>query len=129
MPLPRDPLFALQDIAESAEAIADYTAGVDEEAFFADPMRRDAVERRFMTIGEALTRLERAAPELAARLPMLRKAVGFRNILAHDDDDIDFEIVQSAALHHLPELRRTVETLLAELDSAQPPPSADREEQ
>ena len=36
MSLRRDPLFALRDIAESAEAIADYTAGVDEEALLAE---------------------------------------------------------------------------------------------
>ncbi len=120
--MPRDPLFALQDIADSAEAIANYTAGLDEEAFLADAMRRDAVERRFMAIGEALSRLDRAAPELAARIPMLRKAVGFRNILAHDYDDVDSEIVWSAALHSLPELRRTVESLISELDKASAAP-------
>ncbi len=48
--------------------------------------------------------------------------------LLWDIDESAEAIVEYTAVHHLPELRRTVEALLAELDSAPPPPSADREE-
>ena len=125
----RNPSALLWDIDESAEAIAEYTAGLDEEAFLADRMRQDAVGYRLLVVGEALSRLGRDAPELAARIPERGQAIGLRNYLAHEYDRIDHVMVWDTAVHHLPELQRTVEALLAELDSAPPPPSADREEE
>ena len=125
MPLRRDPLFALQDVEKSAEAVAEYTAGLDEAAFLADRMRQDAVGYRLLVIGEALSRLGRDSPELALRIPEREQAIGLRNYLAHEYDRIDHVTVWDTAVHDLPELRRTVESLISELDSASAPTSAD----
>ena len=124
MPLRRDPLFALQDVEKSAEAVAEYTAGLDEAAFLADRMRQDAVGYRLLVVGEALSRLGRDSPELALRIPEREQAIGLRNYLAHEYDRIDHVTVWDTAVHDLPELRRTVESLISELDSASAPTSA-----
>jgi uncharacterized protein with HEPN domain len=58
-----------------------------------------AVERQFQIIGEALNRLSQAAPELAARITDLRRAVGMRNVLIHAyrrvDDDAVWQTLQN----------------------------------
>ena len=125
--MPRDPLALLWDLEESAEAIAEYTAGLDEAAFLADRMRQDAVGYRLLVVGEALSRLGRDSPELAARIPERGQAIGLRNYLAHEYDRIDHVTVWDTAVHHLPELRRTVESLVSELNSAPASTSADPE--
>ena len=55
------------------------------------------MERQFEIIGEALNRLSKEAPDLARRVPDLRKIVGFRNVLIHGyaviDDGRVWEIV------------------------------------
>ncbi|MBR1087607.1 hypothetical protein JQ621_08960 [Bradyrhizobium manausense] len=41
------------------------------------------MERQFEIIGEALNRLSKDAPDIAGRVPDLRKIVSFRNLLIH----------------------------------------------
>ncbi len=105
MSVRRDPLVSLQDVAKAAGYIADHINGPDEETFLADLKTRQAVERCFINIGEGFNRLE-------------RNAVGFRNILAHDYDDVELETIWDAALHNAPILKRTVESLISELEKA-----------
>lgn len=73
------------------------------------------MERQFEIIGEALNRLSKEAPNIANRVPDLKKIVGFRNLLIHGyaviDDGRVWEIVTSM----LPALRATVMALLTEL--------------
>ncbi len=80
-----------------------------------------------MIIGEAPTRLSRDLPEVADRIPDLPQAIGLRNYLAHQYDDIDPTTVWDTLVQDLPVLRRTVESLICERDSATKP-SAETEE-
>ena len=59
------------------------TAGRNFAEFDTDPMLRSAVERQFEIIGEALGTLARVDATIAARIPVLRDIVAFRNILIH----------------------------------------------
>ena len=52
-------------------------------------MLRSAVERQFEIIGEALSQLAKIDPAVAARIPDLRRIVGFRNVLIHGYDRMD----------------------------------------
>ena len=56
-------------------------------------MLRSAVERQFEIVGEALSQLAKAAPELAAQIPDLPRIVAFRNILRHGYAVVDNTIV------------------------------------
>lgn len=113
--MPRDPRAFLWDVQQAGQAIAEFTAGLDASGYRASPLIRSAVERQFEIIGEALNRLSKDAPDIADRVPDLRRIVSFRNILTHGyavvDDGRVWEIVTSM----LPTLRATVTALLSEL--------------
>ena len=64
----RDPSFLLRDVKHSAEVILRITTGFSLARYSEDELVRPAVERHFEILGEALTRLRRANPELAARV-------------------------------------------------------------
>ena len=112
--MPPDILGVLEDIIEAADYISEDTAGVTYEAFLRDRRTRQAVERNFLTIGEAVNRLRRHSPDLAARLTDADAIVAFRNALIHEYDDISYPDVWLAAQESLPVLRAEVEALLRE---------------
>ena len=59
---------------------------MDSAAFAADARTQAAVERKFEIIGEAVNCLHKDHPELARRIPEMRRIVDFRNFLAHGYD-------------------------------------------
>ena len=111
----RDPRVCLEDVIRSAEVIADYVAGTDVDGYLSNSLLQDGVERRFISIGEALNTLKGESPALAARILDLPNAVGLRNFLTHQYESIEPKIVWYAAVDELPGLRRSVQSLLAEL--------------
>jgi uncharacterized protein with HEPN domain len=78
-----DPRAWLWDVRQAADSIAVFVQGRSLAHYITDLMLRSAVERQFEIAGEALNRLSREAPELAARLPNLRRAIAMRNALIH----------------------------------------------
>ena len=113
--LPRDPrsylLDILQAIALAHAAVRDRTL----RQYESDALLRSAVERQFITVGEALVQLLRIAPEFESRISHTRQIIAFRNILVHRYAQIAHDIVWSALEEDLPLLRRETETLLDEL--------------
>jgi uncharacterized protein with HEPN domain len=85
----REPKAYLWDAHNAAQAIVRFTRDKDYAAFLADDMVRAAVEREFEIIGEALRQLTQVAPEVAAKIPDLRRIIAFRNILVHGYAAID----------------------------------------
>ena len=94
-----DPKAYLYDILKSCDAIIDYTKGVVYESYTGDRMIQDAVERNFITIGEALNRIRTEAPDLLDQITDSKKIIAFRNIVVHAYDSIEdsltWDIVQS----------------------------------
>lgn len=103
----------LADIDVAAERIARFTAGKSFEQYLADEILRSAVERQFSVLGEALSRLAKDSPDVAARLPDYAKIIAFRNILIHGYAAVDDRIVWGVIENHLAGLRRGVAELLA----------------
>lgn len=66
--MPPDVSSVLEDIIEAADNISEDTSGVTYEEFLRDRRTRQLVERNFLTIGEAVNRLRRHAPDLASHL-------------------------------------------------------------
>ena len=78
-----DPRVLLADIERAGADIARFTRGMDSSAYAADTLTQGAVERKSEIIGEALNRLQKAHPEVAGRIPRLRRIIDFRNSLIH----------------------------------------------
>ena len=102
----------LYDIGQAAATLGQFTSGKTFLEYEADPMLRSAVERQFEIIGEALRRLAKEDPEVAARVPEHGRIIAFRNILIHAYAEVDHRIVWDILRSKLPALRREVESLL-----------------
>ena len=111
---PRSPKL-LEDIRYAACFIKEVTAGVESERFRQDRLLRQAVERNFEIIGEAVRRLDKEDPATAARIADHRHIIAFRNVLIHGYDVVDSAITWSAIQDDLEPLLRDVEALLAAL--------------
>jgi uncharacterized protein with HEPN domain len=113
--MPHDPRKILHDMKQAAERISRFIAGKTYEHYVADDLLRSAVERQFEIIGEAMIRLRKLAPDLAARISNHEKIAGFRNILIHDYDGVDDAITWNAIQKHVPILQGEVEAMLPSL--------------
>jgi uncharacterized protein with HEPN domain len=74
----------LEDVARVAKAILRFVSGRSLADYESDLMLRSAVERQFLIVGEALTRIRRDEPALLSSISHSHRIISFRNILAHD---------------------------------------------
>jgi uncharacterized protein with HEPN domain len=103
----------LTDVQTAAERIARFTGGKRFEQYLADEMLRSAVERQFGIVGEALSRLSRDSPDIAADIPHHARIIGFRNILVHGYASVDDRLVWGVIENDLGPLKSAVERLLS----------------
>jgi len=75
-------------------------------------MLRSAVERQFLIVGEATTRIRRDEPELLDSIPDWTRVIAFRNILAHDYSRVFDLTVWGIIEVDLTALIATVESLI-----------------
>ncbi len=110
----RDVRIPLFDIVRAADAIASFVEGRTLEHYETDLLLRSAVERQFEIVGEAMSRAQRLAPELAERFDDARGVVDFRNVIAHSYDHLSNRAVWDIALENLPRLREAAARMLEE---------------
>jgi uncharacterized protein with HEPN domain len=123
--MPRDARAYLSDIIESCDAIGNAVAGLELETYSSDRLVRSAVEREFITIGEAITSLSRVAPDLFEAISDARMIIGLRNVLTHDYAAVDDETVLGVATSDVDTLRRECEDMLQRMRAAEPADGAD----
>ncbi len=104
----------LADVRDAAAFIMQITSGKTLEAYRADRLLRQAVERNFEIIGEAVGRLARIDPEIAARIGDHPQIIAFRNVLIHGYDLIDDAHVWRVITSDLPRLEQQVSEILSE---------------
>lgn len=110
-----DPRAWLWDVRRAADLAAEFVSGRSFDDYLADALLRAAVERQLEIVGEALNRLLKEAPTLAARVPDLRPAIATRNVLIYGYRDVDHAAIWRTVQHNLPALRAEVAALLGEL--------------
>jgi uncharacterized protein with HEPN domain len=103
----------LEDIAQAADSIVQFTAGKAFADYREDSMLRAAVERKFEIIGEALVRLAKLDAAAAKRISEHQRIIAFRNVLIHGYNNVDDLLVWGIVESKLAALRRDVATLLA----------------
>lgn len=81
-----------------------------------DELLRAGVERYLMNVGEALVRLRRDAPDVAARLVNLAQVIGMRNRLVHEYKEVDPRIPYEIAVAESPLLADELASLITEVE-------------
>ena len=80
-------------------------------------MRQAAVERHFITIGEATRRLRDGDRDTVARISEYPEIIALRNYLVHEYQSVQTPMVWEAVEFGLPRLVHDVETLLEGADA------------
>ena len=94
----------LYDIEQAAARIQEFVEGMTLEQYVGDRRTVAAVEREFITIGEALRRVFRLDASAAGRITDARRIIDFRNTLTHGYDRIENDAVWRIIQHQLPQL-------------------------
>ena len=102
----------LEDIRDAAAFIRQSSLGKTIDDYKRDRLLRQAVERNFEIIGEAVRRLERVDAATAARIADIPQIIAFRNILIHGYDLIDHAQVWHVIASSLPTLEADVVAIL-----------------
>jgi uncharacterized protein with HEPN domain len=114
----RDPRTYLADVVEACERTLRFVEGRTYDDYLRDDLLRSAVERQFGIIGEAMSRLASAAPEIAERITDHQRVIAFRNTLIHNYDAVKHAIVWGVIESKIPVLHREAAALLEALDDA-----------
>jgi uncharacterized protein with HEPN domain len=106
------------DIIEACDAIAVAVRDLQLSAYRTNRLVRSAVEREFITIGEAVAALRDVAPDAFAQITQAQQVIDFRNQLSHGYMTVNDVIVWGIAVRDAPLLRRECADLLARLDQS-----------
>src|SRR5258707_15538353 len=111
----RDPDATLRQILDNAKYACELCAGRTLPELLLDWKSTLAFERTLEIIGEAVKRLPARLCEAYPNVPW-RLVAGMRDRLSHGYDAIDYEILWNAGHDDLPNLVRTVEQMIRDLE-------------
>lgn len=106
----RDAAYLL-DMLQAAEKVRRFVKNVNQEAFSADEVLRDAVERNAEIIGEAARKVSETFKIRHPEIPW-RKMIALRNVLVHEYDKISVDEIWIVATFHIPKLIEDLITLI-----------------
>ena len=106
----KDKLVYLQDMLDAVAKIESYLSGVDQDMFYDNTEKQDAVIRQFEIIGEAANSLRKVMPadDGLPWTPM----ISMRNKLIHEYHGVDLETVWETARRDLPDLKEKLKMML-----------------
>jgi uncharacterized protein with HEPN domain len=104
----------LDDIRDATQFILDLARGRTLEDYSRDRVFRQTIERNFEIIGEAMNRIAKSDPAVAARIGHYSQIIAFRNVLAHGYDLIENDRVWDVVQNESSGLLHVVEELLRE---------------
>lgn len=100
----------LLDILESAKIILSHLGDKSQSDFADDIKCQDAVIRRLEIIGEAARRISQTSRDEHSHLPW-QEMIGMRNVMIHEYDGVDHEIIWQTIQNDLPKLITMLELI------------------
>lgn len=112
--MPRDKQ-ALIDISTAIQQTLLYAQGIERHHLQAEDEKQAAILYRLIIIGEATKRL---SDELRKQYPMIpwRQMAGLRDVVIHDYDELDFDILWNVIHINLPDILPEIQAILKSLD-------------
>lgn len=107
----KDAIFFLYDIKNSLIKIAKYTDEITYDFFISDDKTKDAVERNFEIIGEAVKKLPEELKSKYSHIPF-KQIAGMRDKLIHDYFGVDYEIIWKTIHDKLPEFHKNIDNII-----------------
>ena len=111
MPLDDRDKGYLWDIEDACKDILEFIKNTNHQEFSKDKMKRFAVERQLLVIGEAANHLSENCIKSNPNIPW-KLIVGLRNIIAHEYGEILVDRIYKIAVEQVAELRKNVIELL-----------------
>ncbi len=109
----KNDLAYVWDMLTAAKLVQEFSADQTYHQFLHDRMRKSAIERQIEIIGEAANRVSKLFQAEHPEIPW-NKIISQRNILIHEYDDLEYEILWNVATKHIPQLIIHLERILPE---------------
>ncbi len=106
--MPRDP-ESLIDIKTAIRRILRYTDGIDRTELEVNDEKLSAILYQITIIGEAARRISIEFRDQHPEIPW-REIIGMRNVIVHEYDQLDYEVIWDVVQNKLPELLILMET-------------------
>ncbi|MFB8788819.1 MAG: DUF86 domain-containing protein [Potamolinea sp.] len=106
----RDSAYLL-DIARAGQLVLQFAQEINREQLASDLLRQSAILYQISIMGEATKRLSREFREQHSEVPW-DDVAGMRDIIAHQYDRIDLDIVWQVIVRNIPELLDMITPLL-----------------
>lgn len=101
------------DMLNAAKKALEYVKGKSIDQFISDTQCQDAVIRRLEILGEVANRVSEEFRQSNTSLPW-RSMVSMRNVVIHEYDGVDLNIIWNTVIHKLPEVVAELEKVLGE---------------
>ena len=107
----RKPDVYLQDIFESIQQIEEYLDDVNENEFYQNSEKQDAVLRRLEIIGEAVKHISDDIRNEYDEIPW-RKIAGMRDIIIHEYFGVTLSMIWVVTQRDLPDLKSKIQDII-----------------
>jgi uncharacterized protein with HEPN domain len=102
---------SLVDIVQAIQKILRFTQGVDQNQFETNEEKQSATLYQIMIVGEAVKRLSPEFRSQHSDIPW-KNIAGMRNVLTHQYDEIDLNVMWDVIQLNIPQLLAMLEPLL-----------------
>ena len=99
-------------MARAANLVQEFTRDMSLDEYQQSELRKSAVERQFIIIGEALSQLGRIDEASVASIDDHERIIAFRNILVHGYAVVDDKVVWDLIVLDVPRLIAQLQCLL-----------------
>jgi len=107
---------SLLDIVTAGQLVLQFAQGLNREQLASDVLRQSAILYQISIMGEATKRLSREFREQHLEVPW-DDVAGMRDIIAHQYDRVDLDIVWQVIQRNIPELLHMITPLLPVQDN------------